>query len=1117
MKKNHLNLQKWGRKMKFVLQLCIVILFLPIPGHGAVNPVTQQKLINLSMKDVTLKEVMWEIEKQTDFVFAYNATDLEKVGKISIDVENKTVEDALKICLKNTKLTYVLQQNIIVIKQEGQQSTLEIKKITVKGKVMDRDSVPLPGVTILVKGTNVGVISDANGNYLITIPNVTNPVLVFSFIGMRKKEVKVADNEVINVVLEDEQTTVDEVVVTGIYSRKKESFTGSSQTYKAEELKMIGTQNLLQGLKTLDPAFNILENNQYGSDPNRTPNIEIRGKTSIVGMKEEFGEDPNQPLFILDGFETTLETIMDLSLDRVASVTILKDAASTAIYGAKAANGVVVVETKSPEKGRLRLSYNGSFDLSFADLTDYNLMNAKEKLEFEFLAGNFGSNLIASEEKNMLRYNKLLYNVQRGVDTYWLAEPLRTGLTQRHNLYVEGGDQQMRYGLGVNYTNIQGVMTKSKREVLSGHLDLLYRTGKLSFSNKLSIDYTTTGDPIVAFSKYSRANPYYPKYNENGGIDKWLEYFEDATSSTSMINTSPVANPLWNAALNSYSEGNTFSMRNNFQMEFRPLNYLFVRARFGITKSTSDSENFLSPEDTSFDNMDEKERGSYSDTRTDRLTYEGDFTITFGKLLGEYHQVNAVFGAACNETNSDSKSFSVVGFPEGNFTKPSFANGYPINGKPAYSDSKKRTANFYFNGGYSFDNRYLFDVNYRADGSSVFGSNKQFTTTWAVGVAWNLHNEKFVKDNTNLFSMLKLRASIGNPGNQNFGSYNTITTYKFNNWLLNNFGTGILVTSFGDPDLEWQKTIDKNVGFDLSMFDNRFHVNFDYYYKSTDPLMASIGIPLSVGVSSRLANVGKQVSKGYNGTIKYAFIYRPKERINWTSSLTFRHGHSFYDKIGNKLNQYNSENRSNSLARYYDGGSPADLWAVRSLGIDPASGKEIFIDSNGKRKFSYDYSDEVVVGNSEPDLEGVIGNTLYYKGFSCSMYLRYSFGGDAFNQTLYEKVENISSAGLKENQDKRALHDRWKNPGDKAKFRGISLAESTQMSSRFVQKNNYITFESIRVGYEFDHQWMKAIGFSGMTFSAYMNDICRFSTIKDERGIDYPFARSVTFSLSVNF
>lgn len=186
--------------------------------------------------------------------------------------------------------------------------------------------------------------------------------------------------------------------------------------------------------------------------------------------------------------------------------------------------------------------------------------------------------------------------------------------------------------------------------------------------------------------------------------------------------------------------------------------------------------------------------------------------------------------------------------------------------------------------------------------SSVFGTNKKFTTTWAVGLAWNLHNEAFIKNHTDLFNVLKLRASIGNPGNQNFGSYNTITTYKFNNWLLNNFGTGLLIDGFGDPDLEWQKTIDKNIGFDLSMFNNRFHVNFDYYYKVTDPLMASIGIPLSVGVSSRLANVGKQVSKGYSGTIKYAFVYHPKERINWTTSVTFSHGRSYYDKIGNSLN-----------------------------------------------------------------------------------------------------------------------------------------------------------------------------------------------------------------------
>ena len=1086
-------------------QVAIVLVL----SGGHVYGMADEPLINLSLKNVAVKDALWEIEKQSKMVFVYNADDLSKAGKISVEIKGKTVREALDICLKDSGFEYTIEQNTVVIKRKVAAKTANIQKITVKGKVVDKSETGLPGVTIVLKGTSVGVVTDMNGHYSITIPVVGNPVLVFSFIGMKKQEVAVNDRQEINVILEEDQTEMEEVVVTGIYSRKKESFTGSSQTYKAEELKMIGNQNILQSLKALDPAFNIMENNQYGSDPNRTPDIEIRGKTSIVGMKEEFGEDPNQPLFILDGFETTLETIMDLSLDRVASVTLLKDAASTAIYGAKAANGVVVVETKAPVQGRLRLSYNGSFEVSFADLTDYNLMNAAEKLEFELLAGNFKSNLIASEEANKIRYNNLLYNVNRGVNTYWMSEPLRTGLTQRHNVYVEGGDSQMRYGLGINYTNIQGVMQESRRQVMSGNLDLLYRKGKLSYSNKLTVDYTKTNDPIVPFSEYSRANPYYTKYNENGGIDKWLENNEELGVS--------VPNPLWNASLNSYDKGNTISIRDNFQMEYRPWNFLYVRARFGITKSTTDDETFRSPEDTKFDDSVESLKGSYTDMRRESLSYEGDFTVTYGQLLADVHQINAVFGASCSESNSDYKSFSAAGFPEGNFTKPSFASGYAANGKPSYSDSKKRTANFYFNGGYSYDNRYLLDVNFRADGSSVFGSNKQFTTTWAIGLAWNLHNEGFIKNNTNFFSMLKLRASIGNPGNQNFGSYKTITTYKFNNWLLNDFGTGLLVDAFGDPDLEWQKTIDKNIGFDVSMFNNRFHVNFDYYYKVTDPLMASIGIPLSVGVSQRLANVGKQVSKGYNGTIKYAFIYRPKERINWTTSFTFRHGHSYYDKIGKNLDQYNKENRSNSLARYYDGGSPSDLWSVRSLGIDPATGKELFLTEKGRITFTYDYADEVVVGNSEPDLEGVLGNSFYYKGFSCSFYWRYSFGADAFNRTVYSKVENISKESLKQNQDKRALYDRWKEPGNGAKYKGISLTESTPISSRFVQKNNYLALESVRVAYEFSPEWMQKIHFSGMTVSAYMNDICRFSTIEDERGIDYPFARSFSFALSINF
>ena len=1064
-----------------------------------------------------------KIEKTTGYRISYAQSDVKNL-KAQGNTSSKDIYKALDTVIGNLPLAYSVEGKFVTVFPKKQKNTnseatpkvTTLNKLTVRGKVYDQDGEGIPGVSVKVPSMQTAIVTGANGSFTLYLPQGRTTKLQFSFIGMKdatyifngKHDI---NNLVIN--MNDDATTINEVVVTGIYSRKKESFTGSSQTYNAEELKLVGNQNLIQSLKTLDPAFTVLENNEFGSDPNRLPDLEIRGKTSIVGLKETFGEDPNQPLFILDGFETTLQSIMDLSMDRIASVTVLKDAASTAIYGAKAANGVVVVETKAPEMGKLKFSYSGNFNVSWADLTDYNLMNAAEKLEFERLAGNFTSNIADYQEFQEIRYNKLLANVLKGVDTYWLSEPLRTGLNQRHFISAQGGNEQLRYSLGVSYNKIDGVMKKSGRDILSGNIDVLYRVGKLTFSNKMTVNVTKHTNPTVSFSEYASANPYYPKYEEDGTIGKWLEYKENSMSTTdaSVI----VGNPMYNDQLNSYDRGESFGVRNNFSMEYRPWNFFWIRARLGLTKETNESENFVSPENTAYDQVDVLKKGSYSNQRSDGFSYDGDITATYGQLLAKKHQINAVLGASIRESSDQSKGFSAVGFPEGNFTTPGFANQYTESGKPTYYDSKNRTANFYFNGGYSFDNRYLLDVNYRLDGSSVFGTNRKFSNTWAVGLAWNIHNEKFMKD-TELFQMLKIGGSIGNPGNQNFGSYNTLTTYKFNNWMTNNFGTGLLIDAIGDPDLAWQKTIDLNVGLDVSLL-NRLHLNIDVFHKNTDPLLASIGIPASVGVTSRLANIGKQVTDGFNGTIRYSFIYRPKERMNWTTSLSFSHVRSHYENIGSTLAQYNNENLTKNMTRYYDGGSPSALWAVRSAGIDPATGKEIFITKSGNYTFSHSYDDEVEVGDTRPDVEGVFGNVFYYKGFSASIYMRYSLGGDTFLSTLYDKVENISSSALAKNQDRRALYDRWQKPGDIAKFKGISRTESTPMSSRFVSVNNYLTIESIRVSYELPYTLMKKMGIQGMTFSAYMNDIARWATVKEERGTSYPFSRSISMALSLNF
>lgn len=218
-------------------------------------------------------------------------------------------------------------------------------------------------------------------------------------------------------------------------------------------------------------------------------------KAVLSVLKEQYNVDPNQPLFILDGFETTLQTIMDLDLDRIASITILKDAASTAIYGSKAANGVVVVETMQPAQGELRVTYSGNFNVQMPDLSSYKLMNSEEKLRFEVLAGRYKGSSASNTLRLQELYNQRLANVRAGVDTYWLGEPVRVGVNHRHSLYAEGGDQYMRYGIGVSYNGITGVMKESQRNIFSGNLDLIYRRNKFLFSNKLTLNYNSTHDP----------------------------------------------------------------------------------------------------------------------------------------------------------------------------------------------------------------------------------------------------------------------------------------------------------------------------------------------------------------------------------------------------------------------------------------------------------------------------------------------------------------------------------------------------------------------------------------------------------------------------------------------
>lgn len=1100
-----------------------IIIFLLIAGFTTVSASSYSQQITLKGKNIPFSVVINAIRKQSGYTVFGAKKVIESASPITIDVKDMPLAQFMEKITQGQPIAYAIEDKTVslssLVQKEPETNLGMQQQQMLSGTIRDGETkATLTGATIKLKGSSLTTTTNVKGYYQINLPpSDKKQVLVFSFVGMKTQEVTYTRQQTLNIELIPDNDPMNEIVVTGIFQRERKDFTGSSARYEAKDLKIVGNQGILQSLKTLDPSFAIIDNNQFGSDPNRLPDIEIRGKSSVIGLTDEFGTNPNQPLFILDGFESTLAIISDLSMDRVESITLLKDASATAIYGSKAANGVVVVETKRPTPGSLRINYSLNSTVAFADLSDYNLMNGEEKLQFEKLSefygrldanGNF---LLPGNSTSQTNYYNRLAEVRRGVNTYWAAEPLRTAITQRHTMFAEGGDANLRYSASVNYGITQGVMKGSDRQATNGNLRLLYRKGNFSVNNSLSIDNVHANKETSPFSDFSRANPFYRKYNADGSVKMVLEDFSARGSGEK-----PIYSPFYNTNNLNINEQGSQGFTNNLEMEWRLMESLRARGRIGIRSTITQSQIFRSPFDTEFLTTDVLEKGSYTETNGKAQNYDGDLSLTYGKILAEKHSLNAVAGMRMEQNTTQQSAYQNRGFVDDEFSNPNFSLGYPEGKRADYQESKRRGASFFINTGYAYNQRYLIDATLRSDGSSVFGSDRHFSNIWSVGLAWNIHNESFIK-NLKWIDNFRLRGSVGNPGNQNFSDYISTRIYRYNNENRNPFGASTIIDNMGNTNLKWQTTLDRNIGMDLATLDNRLRFTVDYFVKTTDPLLVLYTPPSSTGVNKVAQNIGEQVTHGFTLTTDYTLIRH--NQFNWRLNLNMRQLKAKYGKMGNQLSNFNSANKlSNSLVRYYDGGSPSDLWAVRSVGIDPATGREIFLNKNNEQTFVYNFQDEVVVGNSDPKLEGVIGTNLSYRGFLLSLNLRYRIGGQTFMRTLFDKVENISMQQVPLNQDRRALTDRWKQPGDNASFKAISTTETTPISSRFVANNNNLVGEAFSFGYEnTTAAWLKAVHASSITFRAYMNDIFYISTVKNERGLDYPFAQSVSFSASVRF
>lgn len=1108
MNKNHERQKICRRKSLFTFLLACSLLF----SHSILcASAYSQKRMNINLQNVSLTEVLKYIDRQSDYSVLYRSDQLEKFNSISITLKDATIEEILNQCLENTGFSWRINDQTIIINKELNPGTPQ-KMREIRGTITDNKKQPLIGATILIKGTTIGVVTNENGEFSIKIPE-GNQTLVCSFIGFKSKEIPVTNQTQLNIVLEEDMVTMDDVVVTGFFTRKKEGFAGTVTTIQKADLQKVSTGNIFTTINALDAGFKINENNLNGSNPNKLPDFTIRGKGS-------FQNGSTSPLFILDGFEVDAEKIFDMDINRIESITLLKDASATILYGSRAANGVIVIETVAPKAGQLRVTYDFKPTIAFADLSGYDLMDAKEKLEYEKKAGLYdktedpGSTFDREAE-----YAKRYQNVLEGVNTYWLSQPVENAFSHAHSLYVEGGADNVRYGIDLAYNKQNGVMKESGRDRINMGFSLIYRIKeRITIKNYISYAHIKErNSPYGDYSKYGLQNPYERIKDDNGELIPLLMNGE--------------ANPLYDAQLPFRDFTNSQEFREQLNVDWIIGSGFRLRAQVGLLKSNSEINKYTSPFSSEYvlkytynsttglrDYTPIEKRGELALGTGNNMEISSNATLNYNKLIAEKHMLYGGIGFELSTRNGNSNGYIVTGFPDDRYSDPAFAIQYKESSKATSSETKTRSIGFFGNLNYIFDNRYFLDASVRTDGSSQFGSDKRFAPFWSAGAGWNIHNENFWgKDK--LIDMLKIRYSYGVTGNQEFTAYQAKTMLSFQTDRLYNTLIPALLMGYGNPDLEWQKQYTSNIGLDFGLAKSRLRATFNYYHKQTEGMLADITVAPSIGLaeSKYTANLGKIRNKGWEVNLNGVIIRNQEKDLEWAVSFQGAHNKNTLVKISNQLKGTNDENNKNKTtpgAVYEEGQSMTAIKAVRSLGIEPLTGKELYVKKDGTITYTWDPADKIVCGDTEPKLYGNVGTNVFWKGWNLNMVFRYSLGADYYNQTLASRVEG---ANPRENADRRVLKDRWQYPGQHALYRNIKDYESNFISTRFVQKENMIQLTSLSLSYDFKKEWLEKIHLNTLKLSFYANDIFRLSTLKEERGLSYPFQRSYVFGLNLSF
>ena len=954
-----------------------------------------------------------------------------------------------------------------------------------------------------------GTSTSLEGEFRIISP-VSDFELQISFIGYKTVTLKSNGKplENLRIELSEDSNMLEDVVITGFVTKNKETFTGSVTEMSGLELKQVSGTNLITAISALTPGMAMVQNTSQGSNPNHTPELVLRGMSSFSNS----GQQVNQPTIILDGTEITMQDLYDLDINEVDKITVLKDASATALYGSKAANGVIVITRKPILESTLRVQYNFTGNLQLPMLGDYDVLNAREKLEYERLAGLYNANgAINSATGLPLQYEyDELYNeryklIAAGQNSDWLSQPARTALSQDHSLRIYGGASNLRYELTGRYGDTKGVMKDDYRKRYSLGFKLDYFIGNsITISNRTTYqEIAVKNSPYGSFSQYVRMNPYDKMYNEDGTPNENLSWDAD--------------NPLYEASLGSFSKSGERTLTNSTDFRWDISRMFLLTGHFNLSSEMGSSDIFVSPKSRTYkDVTDLSKKGQYTKGSTRGASYNGNIVGTFNKFFKDESLVSISAGWEINHASSTSETLQAIGFYNDHLSYIGNAAGYPTDSKPYGSQAETADVGFFTTGNLSWRNRYFVDATWRMTGSSQFGENNRFGHFWSGGIGWNVMNEEFMKSVKKNFDVFKVRGSMGYTGKVSFSPFQAMTMYQYLNDYEYKNGIGAIPVTIGNVDLTWERTMNYNIGLDLSMFNRRLNLVVDAYIRNTTDLLLDKSKAPSTGVTTAKANLGELQNKGIEYQLD-GYIYRTND-FYWRLATSGYMNRNKITKINKALEEINKENQENAdlylnpLPQYAEGESVTALKLVRSGGIDPATGKEVYIKRNGERTFEYDPADKVLIGDTEPAFSGTLSTNLYWKGFSLYALFNFRMGAWVYNTTRATKVEG---ADPHYNADQRVFDDRWKQPGDHAVYKDIADSSRPQQTDRFAEKENTLTLGSMNLSYEFSDELCKRMSLHNMRVGVNFTDLLRFSTVKIERGTDYLYSQGFEFYLNV--